>query len=220
MSSIPYEVIRSDRKSIALVIDNEANLVVRAPHNTKDKEIDDFVDNKRHWIIDKQHQVSVFGEKHAPVLIETGESILYLGDTYTLLRDNVSEIKISSTNILIPENYNKENVVTWMKNEAAKLLNERVAKYAGLMGITYESVRLSEAKARWGSCSAKNNLNFAWRLIMCPIAVIDYVVVHELSHVAYKNHSPAFWARVKTVLPHYKEQQDWLKVNRKLMEII
>ncbi|MGI6688393.1 MAG: M48 family metallopeptidase [Christensenellales bacterium] len=220
MSSIPYEVIRSDRKSIALVIDNEANLVVRAPHNTKDKEIADFVDKKRHWIIDKQYQVSVFGEKHAPVLIETGESILYLGDTYTLLRDNVSEIKISSTNILIPENYNKENVVTWMRNEAAKLLNERVAKYAGLMGITYKSVKLSEAKARWGSCSPKNNLNFAWRLIMCPIAVIDYVVVHELSHVAYKNHSPAFWARVKTVLPHYKEQQDWLKVNRKLMEII
>ena len=220
MNSIPYKVIRSDRKSIALVIDNEANLVIRAPHNTKDKEIADIVDKKRHWIIDKQHQVSVFGEKHAPVLIETGESILYLGDTYTLLRDNVSEIKISSTNILIPENYNKENVVTWMKNEAAKLLNERVAKYAGLMGITYESVKMSEAKARWGSCSVKNNLNFAWRLIMCPIAVIDYVVVHELSHVTYKNHSPAFWARVKTVLPHYKEQQDWLKVNRKLMEIV
>lgn len=220
MNSIPYKVIRSDRKSIALVIDNEANLVIRAPHNTKDKEIADFVDKKRHWIIDKQHQVSVFGEKHSPLLIETGESILYLGDTYTLLRDDVSEIKISSTNILIPENYNKENVVTWMKNEASKLLNERVAKYAGLMGITYESVKMSEAKARWGSCSVKNNLNFAWRLIMCPIAVIDYVVVHELSHVTYKNHSPAFWARVKTVLPHYKEQQDWLKVNRKLMEIV
>lgn len=214
MNSIPYKVIRSDRKSIALVIDNEANLVIRAPHNTKDKEIADFVDKKRHWIIDKQHQVSVFGEKHSPLLIETGESILYLGDTYTLLRDDVSEIKISSTNILIPENYNKENVVTWMKNEASKLLNERVAKYAGLMGITYESVKMSEAKARWGSCSVKNNLNFAWRLIMCPIAVIDYVVIHELSHVTYKNHSPAFWARVKTVLPHYKEQQDWLKVNR------
>lgn len=220
MNSIPYKVIRSDRKSIALVIDNEANLVIRAPHNTKDKEIADIVDKKRHWIIDKQHQVSVFGEKHSPLLIETGESILYLGDTYTLLRDDVSEIKISSTNILIPENYNKENVVTWMKNEASKLLNERVAKYAGLMGITYESVKMSEAKARWGSCSVKNNLNFAWRLIMCPIAVIDYVVVHELSHVTYKNHSPAFWARVKTVLPHYKEQQDWLKVNRKLMEIV
>ncbi|NLD31948.1 MAG: M48 family metallopeptidase [Trichococcus flocculiformis] len=220
MNSIPYKVIRSDRKSIALVIDNEAYLVIRAPHNTKDKEIADFVDKKRHWIIDKQHQVSVFGEKHSPLLIETGESILYLGDTYTLLRDDVSEIKISSTNILIPENYNKENVVTWMKNEASKLLNERVAKYAGLMGITYESVKMSEAKARWGSCSVKNNLNFAWRLIMCPIAVIDYVVVHELSHVTYKNHGPAFWARVKTVLPHYKEQQDWLKVNRKLMEIV
>ena len=89
MSSIPYEVIRSDRKSIALVIDNEANLVVRAPHNAKDKEIADFVDKKRHWIIDKQYQVSMFGEKHAPVLIETGESILYLGDTVSVKRTHV-----------------------------------------------------------------------------------------------------------------------------------
>ena len=55
---------------------------------------------------------------------------------------------------------------------------------------------------------------------MCPMAVIDYVVVHELSHIDYKNHSPVFWARVKTVLPNYKEQQDWLKVNRKILEII
>lgn len=56
--------------------------------------------------------------------------------------------------------------------------------------------------------------------IMCPLSVIDYVVVHELSHITYKNHSPAFWARVKTVLPTYEDDQEWLKVNKKLMEII
>ena len=82
------------------------------------------------------------------------------------------------------------------------------------------TVKLSEAKARWGSCSTKNNLNFSWRLVMCPLSVIDYVAVHELSHITYKNHSPAFWARVKTVLPTYEDDQEWLKANRKLMEII
>ena len=55
---------------------------------------------------------------------------------------------------------------------------------------------------------------------MCPVAAIDYIVVHELSHIKYKNHRAEFWARVKTVLPNYKEQQDWLKLNRKLMEIL
>jgi predicted metal-dependent hydrolase len=220
MNPIPYKVIRSDRKSIALVIDNKANLVVRAPHKIKDKEIAHFVDKKKHWIIEKQHQASFFREKYTPLLMESGESILYLGDVYALRSADVSEIKISSTNILIPKNYGKEDIVIWMKKEASNLLNERVAKYAGLMSTTYGSVKMSEAKARWGSCSAKNNLNFAWRLIMCPIAVIDYVVVHELSHVAYKNHSSSFWARVKTFSPHYKKQRDWLKVNRNLMEIV
>jgi predicted metal-dependent hydrolase len=217
---IPYKLVRSDRKSIALVIDSEANLVVRAPQRAKESDIADFVKKKKRWIADKQHQVSVFGEKHSPVIVESGESLLYLGDTYTILKDAVPDIRFSSTNILIPDGYTKTDVVAWLKSEAEKALTERVSRYAGMMGVVYSSVNLSEAKARWGSCGAKDTLNFAWRLIMCPITVIDYVVVHELSHIAYRNHSAQFWARVKTVLPNYREQQDWLKINRKLMEII
>jgi len=220
MNEIPYEIVRSDRKSIALVIDSEANLIVRAPRKAKESDIADFVAKKKRWIADKQHQVSVFGEKHSPVVFESGESLLYLGNTYTILKDTVTDIQFSSTNILIPDRCTKADVIAWLKGEAETVLTERVTRYAGIMGVTYSSVKLSEAKARWGSCSTKDNLNFAWRLIMCPMAVLDYVVVHELSHIAYKNHSPGFWARVKTVLPNYKEQQDWLKVNRKLMEII
>ena len=220
MNEKPYKIIRSERKSIALVIDSEANLVVRAPHRVKDSDIENFVDKKKRWITDKQHQISTFNEKHSPVLIESGESLLYLGNTYTILRDNITDIQFSSTNILIPNGYSKTNVIEWLKTEAEKILTERVERYSSVMGVKYSSIKLSEAKARWGSCSVKNNLNFAWRLIMCPIAVIDYIVVHELSHITYKNHSSGFWARVKTVLPNYKEQPDWLKVNRKLMEII
>lgn len=220
MNEISYEIVRTDRKSIALVIDSEANLIVRAPHKAKESDIADFVEKKKRWIADKQHQVSVFGEKHSPVCIETGESLLYLGNTYTILKDAITDVQLSSSDILIPEGYTKADIITWLKEEASKVLMERVARYASVMGVSYASVKLSDAKARWGSCSSKNNLNFAWRLIMCPIAVIDYVVVHELSHIDYKNHSPVFWARVKTVLPNYKEQQDWLKVNRKILEII
>jgi predicted metal-dependent hydrolase len=220
MNEIPYKIVRSNRKSIALVVDSDANLVVRAPQNATESVIVDFVEKKKRWITEKQQQVAAFGEKHSPVIFKSGESILYLGNTYTILKGSAPAIQFSSSNILIPEEYLRDDVIAWMKDEAEKMLIERVSRYAGLMGVTYASVRLSEAKVRWGSCGKKNNLNFAWRLIMCPIAVIDYVVVHELSHIAYKNHSSSFWARVKTVLPNYKEQQDWLKVNRKLMEII
>lgn len=220
MQEIAYQVVRSNRKSVALVIDNEANLIVRAPMQMPDTTIDEFVRKKRRWINEKQQQVAVFGEKHPPVVVETGESIMYLGSNYAIIKDDVDSVEVSGNELLVPENFDVSALTVWLKEQAMQIITERVALYANIMGVTPGTVKLSEAKARWGSCSTKNNLNFAWRLIMCPLSVIDYVVVHELSHISYKNHSPAFWARVKTVLPNYEDDQDWLKVNRKLMEII
>ena len=220
MQEIAYQVVRSNRKSVALVIDNEANLIVRVPALMPDTVIDEFVRRKKRWINEKQHQVAVFGEKHPPVVVETGESIMYLGSNYALIKNDVDEADISGNELIVPENYDIEALIAWLKGQAMQIISERVTLYANVMGVTPGTVKLSEAKARWGSCSTKNNLNFAWRLVMCPLSVIDYVVVHELSHITHKNHSPAFWARVKTVLPTYEDGQEWLKLNKKLMEII
>ncbi|NLO40929.1 MAG: M48 family metallopeptidase [Ruminiclostridium sp.] len=220
MQEIAYQVVRSNRKSVALVIDNEANLIVRAPALMPDTVIDEFVRKKRRWINEKQQQVAVFGEKHPPVVVETGESIMYLGSNYAIIKDSVDMVEVSGNELIVPENYDVDELTAWLKEQAIQIISERVSLYANVMGVIPGTVKLSEAKARWGSCSTKNNLNFAWRLIMCPLSVIDYVVVHELSHITYKNHSPAFWARVKTVLPTYEDDQEWLKVNKKLMEII
>ena len=220
MREIEYQVVRSNRKSVALVIDNEANLIVRAPIQMPDTMIDEFVRKKRRWINEKQQQVAVFGEKHPPVVVETGESVMYLGSNYAIIKDDVDSVEVSGNELLVPETFDVATLTAWLKEQAMQIISERVALYANIMGVTAGTVKLSEAKARWGSCSTKNHLNFAWRLIMCPLSVIDYVVVHELSHITYKNHSPAFWARVNTVLPNYEDDQDWLKVNRKLMEII
>lgn len=220
MQEIAYQVVRSNRKSIALVIDNEANLIVRAPFQMQEAMIDEFVHKKKRWINEKQQQVAVFGEKHPPVVVETGESLMYLGSTYAIIKDDVDAVQVSGNELFVPNEYGIIEMTEWLKSEAMCILPERVRNYAGIMGVTPGEIKLSDAKARWGSCSTKNNLNFAWRLVMCPLSVIDYVVVHELSHITYKNHSPSFWARVKTVLPNYEDDQDWLKANKKLMEII
>lgn len=220
MQEITYQIVRSNKKSVALVIDNEANLIVRAPIHMPDTVIDEFVRKKKRWINEKQQQVAVFGEKHPPVVVETGESIMYLGSNYAIIKDTVDAVEVSGNELIVPENYNVDALTAWLKEQAMQIISERVAMYANVMGVTPGNIKLSAAKARWGSCSTNNNLNFAWRLVMCPLSVIDYVVVHELSHITYKNHSPAFWARVKTVLPTYEDDQDWLKVNKKLMEII
>lgn len=220
MQETAYQVVRSNRKSVALIIDNEANLIVRAPALIPDTVIDEFVRKKRRWINEKQQQVAAFGEKHPPIVVKTGESIMYLGSNYAIIKDTVDAVEVSGNELIVPESYDIKALIAWLKGQSMQIITERVTLYANIMGATPGIVKLSEAKARWGSCSAKNNLNFAWRLIMCPLSVIDYVVVHELSHITYKNHSTAFWARVRTVLPSYEDAQEWLRVNKKLMEII
>jgi predicted metal-dependent hydrolase len=220
MHEIAYKVVRSNRKTLALTIDSEAQLVVRAPKKLSDDVIRNFIRKKERWITDKQKHVSDYGAKQSVFILEDGENVLYFGKSYAVLRKEVSEITIGGCFINIPKSMTIENFARWLKNQGEGIIRERVDYYANLMGIKYASVKMSEAKRRWGSCGAGNTLNFAWRLVMCPQSVIDYVVIHELSHITYKDHSAMFWMRVSTVMPNYKEAQDWLRLNRKLMEVI
>ena len=220
MREIPYKLVRSNRKTLALTIDSEARLVVRAPLNLSEDIIRAFVQKKSRWITDKQRQMSEFGEKQSAFILEDGENVLFCGKSYTIMRSDVSDVTIDGSFIKIPDALNLDGFADWMRSQGKSIIGERVSYYANLMGTKYTSVKMSEAKRRWGSCGASNSLNFAWRLVMCPQSVIDYVVVHELAHITCKDHSHKFWTRVSTVIPSYKEAQNWLHLNRKLMEVI
>lgn len=220
MNEIPYEIVRSHRKTLALTIDNEAKLVVRAPMQLGEDVIRDFIKKKSRWITDKQRQVKDYATTQSAFVLEDGENVLYFGKSYAVLRKDVQEIIPDGSFLLVPEDMALDAFAGWMKAQGDNIIRERVDHYANLMGVKYTSVKMSEAKRRWGSCGVGNTLNFAWRLVMCPQSVIDYVVVHELSHITYKDHSAKFWTRVATVMPNYKEAQDWLRLNRKLMEVI
>lgn len=217
----PKQIIRTKRKSIALVVNSEGELIVRAPYVVSNAEIMGFVEKKQGWLKKKCSAVKVFDEKHSPITMSDGDTVVYLGNDYMVDVCDIVNITLDGTQILVPAKANsKQILLDWYKKKAISLFIERVDCYSKTMGVSPNVVKITEAKTRWGSCSQNNNLNFAWRLVMCPIPVIDYVVVHELSHITYKNHNKEYWTRVKTVLPNYKEQQEWLKTNRKLMEII
>ena len=96
---------------------------------------------------------------------------------------------------------------------AKSVIPERVRYYALLMGVDYGRITIRSQKTRWGSCSAKGNLNFNCLLMLIPPEILDYVVVHELCHRKELNHSAAFWAEVEQVLPDYRERRKWLKDN-------
>jgi predicted metal-dependent hydrolase len=101
--------------------------------------------------------------------------------------------------------------------EAERTLRERCAWFAALTGWQPNGVRLSAAKSRWGSCGINGTLHFSWRLVRAPLPVIDYVVVHELAHLAERNHSRRFWLKVAAVLPDFQRQRRWLRQNGHLL---
>ena len=100
-----------------------------------------------------------------------------------------------------------------LAERALRVIPGRVAHYAPLVGVTYGRITIRSQRSRWGSCSARGNLNFNCLLMLTPPAVLDSVVVHELCHRKEMNHSPRFYAEVLRVFPAYREQERWLKEN-------
>ena len=126
------------------------------------------------------------------------------------VREKLSEVQ--NTDRISAKEFTPAEIRVY-KKRAQGIISRRVAYYAGIMGLSYGNITIRDQKSRWGSCSSTGNLNFSWRLILMPIEVMDYVVVHELAHLMEMNHSKAFWAEVEKVLPDYEVQRKWLKEN-------
>ncbi|MBE9605011.1 M48 family metallopeptidase [Acetobacteraceae bacterium H6797] len=104
-------------------------------------------------------------------------------------------------------------VADFLRAEAKRRISESVSRHAPLLGRFPRAIRVKDTSSRWGSCSSDGNLAFSWRLVMAPPWVLDYVVAHELAHLAEMNHSDRFWAQVNKLTPHTDAAEAWLKKN-------
>jgi hypothetical protein len=105
----------------------------------------------------------------------------------------------------------RERVKLWFQDEARRLFGERLDLYAPRVGVRYNAYAISSAGTRWGSCTVAGNIRLNWKLVHYPLALLDYVVVHELAHLREMNHSPRFWAVVGEVFPDYDGAKAALK---------
>lgn len=100
-----------------------------------------------------------------------------------------------------------------LKYQAKNYIPERVKFFVHKFNLSFNTIKITSAKTRWWSCTSKRNLNFSYRLIQTPDSVIDYVIIHELAHLTYMNHSKQFWNEVEKMMPSYKKEEKWLKEN-------
>jgi predicted metal-dependent hydrolase len=215
---IPIDhLIHSRRKTVALIIQRDGSLTVRAPLRMPEGSIQEFVQNHAEWIRKKQAQAkaAIPPPKRS---YSKGESFLYLGKEYplTIVTHQRPGISFSGGNFHLAHSSlpkARQIFIRWYKTQARMVISDRVAFLAKKNIFTYQKMRISSARTRWGSCSTNGTLSFTWRLVMAPAEVIDYVVVHELSHTQIRNHSPKFWHRVAEIMPEYKRYVSWLKKN-------
>lgn len=217
------KLIRSKRRSIGLQIARDATLIVRAPVFATLQDVRRVVDAKSNWIIAKQTLVRTRLANVKQKEYVAGEEFLYLGKRYALeFTAEIAVLAAEAERIRIPEGKKEraeEVLTTWYQSEALKVISERVSHFANRNGLPIKSVKISKAKSRWGSCGPTGSLLFNWRLIMAPLFVIDYVVVHELAHLKIRDHSKRFWNEVASVMPDYEKAERWLKENHWELDI-
>jgi predicted metal-dependent hydrolase len=217
------KIIRTKRKSMALIVQSDGRLIVRAPMRTSDKTILAFVQKNVDWIRSKQALVkSVYPQVIEKKYVD-GEKFWFLGKLYPLELVNRANLPVELTDrfLLARPALPKAQAyfIRWYKEQARIILSERVSEYTAKNGFKYRQIKITSARTRWGSCSAKGTLCFTWRLVMAPLPVIDYVVVHELVHLTERNHGRSFWAKVATLMPDYKQKIKWLKSNGQSLSI-
>jgi len=218
---ITYRINRSRkrRKTISLQVNDNAELVVAAPCFTPEKDIARFVLEKQKWIhqnLQKQKKANV---KKVRRQFADGEHYYYLGYPYPL---NVFFDPFTTEGITLKNDrfhlntqgntdVRRHYLVSWYKQKAQSFIRQRVDFFGEMLKLTYGNISVTSARKRWGSCSAVNDLAFSFRLIMTPPRIIDYVIVHELSHIREKNHSAEFWKEVEAVIPEHKKLKRWLQ---------
>jgi hypothetical protein len=142
----------------------------------------------------------------------TGERLPYLGEELTLeVTRGPAGVERRGGTLVVASRSVRKAVENWYVDQAQVELSRRVVEAAERHGVRIRGVRVSRAKYRWGSCSPRGWISINWRLMLAPPAILDYLIAHELSHVAHPDHSAAFWARVGELHPGCDEAERWLK---------
>ena len=212
-------------RTVSFLVKNQ-ELIMSVPRFISDNEINKLISTKINWINKKltsEKLNNYFTKKN----FVTGEKFMFFGKIYILKIEKrlMQNIAIIANNIIISlmdvENHSniKSIIRDWYIQEAKEYLIKTNSYYEKLIGVSVSKLLFGEYKSKLGSCNSKNIVSYDWRIIMAPLEVIHYLVIHELCHIIYPNHSKYFWMHVQKYMKDYKVHRKWLKLNSKKLII-
>ena len=219
---IRYEIRYTKRKkTIGIKICGEKQVTVFSPRGLGKKYIEGLLLRKWDWMINKSRPAAVKNSRM------DGDPVLFLGKEYKLsikdTRDtrpppglnNIAAPYLDQGLICVTSDNPgiQSTLIDFYKKEAGKTIKDRVSHYAAAMGVSPRKVMIKDNKSSWGTCTSKKTLNFTYRLVMAPIEIVDYVVVHELAHLLHMGHSKEFWKTVGLYISDVKQKRKWLREN-------
>lgn len=227
---VAYEFRRGKRKTIGLSVGKEG-LTASAPRWTPVTEVEALIRNKSAWVLEKLHKAHERKDEmaQARTVWVDGAEFDFLGERVKLALDPAqasshanAELQPASTDntmatlrLGVAGNANETQVrdaaQAWLMRQAKRVFIERLNHFAPQLGVTYQRLLLSSAGTRWGSASVNGTIRLNWRLIHLKIEMVDYVVVHELSHLRHMDHSAQFWCVVAEVMPDHLQRRRALK---------
>lgn len=203
---------RATRLTLRIVPGGKALRVTTPPH-VRDSEIDEFVTRNRSWVATRLARLP------ATVTPAADSTVSYLGIPHRIeltgkLRGIVEAHENDGAAILrVPGNPDQtgRKLHAFFRQQARDRLNEAVARHAAALGVRPRSIRITDSRSRWGSCSTTRTLSFSWRIVLAPPEVLDYLAAHEVAHLREMNHSKAFWDLVRRICPQMDRHKQWLR---------
>lgn len=230
--SITY-TLRLDkrRKTIQLKLLPSATVEIVTPGKLTGAEVKHIFTAKKKWLKGRLDKLASLAANPVNQRLVSGAQILYKGEphTLTILPDSTkAEVVLipGELQVKLPQNHAdhqqaltivEQMVRAWLVDQAGDLFLDKTQQWAALIGVRPAKITIRDQKTRWGSCSSLGNINYNWRIIMAPLWVADYLVIHELCHMLIPNHSAEFWEHVSRFSPAHRECRKWLIDNGKLL---
>jgi predicted metal-dependent hydrolase len=210
VAELDFEVqVSARRRSIGITIGRDGGLILSAPPDCQEAEITAFALGKRMWVYKKLAEKDLLVSERPVKEFVSGEGFRYLGRSYRLLvTDGEDEVMLVRGRLLIPREVvtcsdESQAMIDWYRARATHWLRRRVKPWATRMGVAPTGIEVRDLGYRWGSLGKRGRVNFHWATIQLSPTLVDYVIVHELAHMAEPNHSTDFWLRVERALPTF-----------------